>query len=61
MARIVRFCVTSLLRIRQEETVIVASFARETGGIGKPALMLDVSAPITVNGRHWGAVRLGYV
>ena len=38
----------------------VQSYRRDMGG-GKQVLMLDVSAPITVNGRHWGAVRLGYV
>ncbi len=44
LARIVRFCVTSLLRIRQEETEIVASFARETGGIGKQ--MIEIAEDI---------------
>ncbi|WP_085373217.1 methyl-accepting chemotaxis protein [Magnetospirillum sp. ME-1] len=44
LARIVRFCVTSLLRIRQEETTIVAAFARETGGIGKQ--MIEIAEDI---------------
>ena len=55
LARIVRFCVTSLLRIRQEETVIVASFARETGGIGKQMIEIaeDIDEVATrVAGQH---------
>ncbi|MBI3445221.1 MAG: chemotaxis protein [Magnetospirillum sp.] len=44
LARIVRFCVMSLLRIRQEETTIVAAFARETGGIGKQ--MIEIAEDI---------------
>ncbi|MCR6631948.1 MAG: methyl-accepting chemotaxis protein [Magnetospirillum sp.] len=44
LARLVRFCVTSLLRIRQEEKAIIEQFARETGGIG--AKMIDVAEDI---------------
>jgi methyl-accepting chemotaxis protein len=29
-------------------------------GGGKFVLMKDLSAPIIVNGRHWGAFRVGY-
>jgi methyl-accepting chemotaxis protein len=29
-------------------------------GNGQFALMKDVSAPISVRGRHWGGVRLAY-
>jgi methyl-accepting chemotaxis protein len=55
LARIVRFCVMSLLRIRQEETAIVTAFARETGGIGKQ--MIEIAADIdevatNVAGQH---------
>ena len=35
------------------------TYRRDMGG-GKFVLMKDVSAPITVNGRHWGGFRLGY-
>jgi methyl-accepting chemotaxis protein len=55
LARIVRFCVTSLLRIRQEETTIVAAFARETGGIGKQMIEIaeDIDEVATkVAGQH---------
>ncbi|MGE5475050.1 MAG: methyl-accepting chemotaxis protein [Bacteroidales bacterium] len=44
LARVVRFCVTSLLRIRQEEKAIIEQFARETGGVG--AKMIDVAEDI---------------
>ena len=44
LARIVRFCVTSLLRLRQEEKTIIEAFARETGGVG--AKMIDVASDI---------------
>ena len=30
-------------------------------GGGKFVFMIDVAAPIFVNGRHWGAMRLGYI
>jgi methyl-accepting chemotaxis protein len=29
-------------------------------GRGRFVLMKDVSAPVTVRGRHWGGVRMGY-
>jgi|GEM_PF-133892 len=44
LARIVRFCLTSLLRTRQEEKAIIESFARETGGVG--AKMIDIAEDI---------------
>ncbi|MDO8606590.1 MAG: methyl-accepting chemotaxis protein [Phaeospirillum sp.] len=45
---------------RSTNPFTVQSYRRDMGG-GRQALMLDVSAPITVNGHHWGALRLGYV
>ncbi len=44
LARIVRFCLTSLLRTRQEEKTIIEAFARETGGVG--AKMIDIAEDI---------------
>ncbi|MGE0847132.1 MAG: methyl-accepting chemotaxis protein [Flavobacteriaceae bacterium] len=38
---------------------LLQTYRRDMGG-GKFALMKDVSAPITLCGRHWGAVRLAY-
>ncbi len=39
---------------------LVQTYRRDMGG-GQFALMKDVSAPITVQGRHWGGFRLGYL
>jgi methyl-accepting chemotaxis protein len=30
-------------------------------GNGECRMMKDVSAPMTVNGRHWGGLRLAYL
>ena len=38
---------------------LLQTYRRDMGG-GKFALMKDVSAPITLCGRHWGGVRLAY-
>lgn len=38
---------------------MVQTYRRDMGG-GRHVLMLDVSAPITVKGRHWGGLRLAY-
>jgi methyl-accepting chemotaxis protein len=38
---------------------LVQTYRRNMGG-GQFVLMKDVSSPIFVNGRHWGAFRIGY-
>jgi methyl-accepting chemotaxis protein len=38
---------------------LLQTYRRDMGG-GKFMLMKDLSAPIFVNGRHWGAFRIGY-
>lgn len=38
---------------------IVQTYRRDMGG-GRMALMLDVASPVTVRGRHWGAIRIAY-
>jgi methyl-accepting chemotaxis protein len=38
---------------------LLQTYRRNMGG-GKFALMKDLSAPILVDGRHWGAFRMGY-
>lgn len=40
LAKIVRFCITSLLRARQEEKALVDAFAVETGGVGAKMMAL---------------------
>jgi methyl-accepting chemotaxis protein len=44
---------------RNQKAFLVQTYRRDMGG-GKFALMKDVSAPITINGRHWGGFRIGY-
>jgi len=44
---------------RNREPFLLQTYRRDMGG-GVFALMKDVSAPITVRGRHWGGVRLAY-
>ncbi|MCC2112854.1 MAG: methyl-accepting chemotaxis protein [Hyphomicrobiales bacterium] len=43
---------------RNVEAFVVQTYRRDMGG-GNFALMKDISAPITVNGRHWGGFRIG--
>ena len=38
---------------------LLKTYKRDMGG-GVTAVMKDCSAPITVNGRHWGGFRMGY-
>lgn len=44
---------------RNRDGPLVQTYRRDMGG-GEFVLMKDVSAPITVRGRHWGGVRMGY-
>jgi methyl-accepting chemotaxis protein len=44
---------------RNTRPFLLQTYRRDMGG-GQYCLMKDVSAPITVGGRHWGALRLGY-
>lgn len=44
---------------RNTRPFLLQSYRRDMGG-GTFALMKDVSAPIFVNGRHWGGLRLAY-
>jgi methyl-accepting chemotaxis protein len=38
---------------------LLQTYRRDMGG-GKFVLMKDISSPIFVNGRHWGAFRIGF-
>ncbi|GIL41105.1 methyl-accepting chemotaxis protein [Roseiterribacter gracilis] len=44
---------------RSTKPFLVQSYRRDMGG-GQFAMMKDVSAPIRVQGRHWGGLRLAY-
>ncbi len=42
---------------RNTEPFLLQTYRRDMGG-GQFVMMKDISAPITVNGRHWGGLRL---
>jgi len=44
---------------RNKNCFLVQTYRRDMGG-EKYVLMMDVSAPIIIKGRHWGGLRLGY-
>ena len=44
---------------RNESPILIQVYRRDMGG-GNYALMRDLSAPIRVQGRHWGGLRLAY-
>ena len=46
---------TGLKAAQNTESFLLQTYMRDTGEI-----MNDISTPINVNGRHWGAVRIGY-
>lgn len=50
---------TGLAAARNTRPFLLQAYRRDMGG-GQVALMKDCSAPVTVRGRHWGAVRLAY-
>ncbi len=50
---------TGLAAGKNRDRFLLQTYRRDMGG-GKFVLMKDVSAPITVDGRHWGGVRMGY-
>jgi methyl-accepting chemotaxis protein len=50
---------TGLAAGRNTKPFLLQTYRRDMGG-GTFALMKDLSVPIRVRGRHWGALRLGY-
>lgn len=50
---------TGLSAGRSTKPFLLQTYRRDMGG-GQFALMKDCSAPILVNGRHWGGLRLAY-
>lgn len=47
----------SLKAGKNEAPFLIQTFLKKTG-VGRSTFMKDISAPITVQGRHWGAVRI---
>jgi len=50
---------TGLSAGRNKRPFLLQTYRRDMGG-GNFVLMKDVSAPISVNGRHWGGFRIGF-
>ena len=50
---------TGLRAARNREPFLLQTYRRDMGG-GTFALMKDLSMPIVLRGRHWGALRLAY-
>jgi len=50
---------TGLRAGRNTNAFLLQTYRRDMGG-GQFVLMKDLSAPITVKGRHWGGLRIGY-
>ncbi|WP_239988764.1 methyl-accepting chemotaxis protein [Paramagnetospirillum kuznetsovii] len=50
---------TGLSAGRNTKPFLLQTYRRDMGG-GKYVMMKDVSAPIFVQGRHWGGLRFGY-
>ncbi|MEH0166161.1 methyl-accepting chemotaxis protein [Roseateles microcysteis] len=50
---------TGLASARNEKPFLLQTYRRDMGG-GKFVIMKEASAPITVNGRHWGGLRLAF-
>ncbi|MET0351546.1 MAG: methyl-accepting chemotaxis protein, partial [Rhizobacter sp.] len=50
---------TGLASARNERPFLLQTYRRDMGG-GKFVLLKEAAAPITVNGRHWGGLRLAF-
>lgn len=50
---------TGLSAGRSQRAFLLQTYRRDMGG-GQFVLMKDVSAPVTVRGRHWGGFRIGF-
>ncbi|OUR78855.1 hypothetical protein A9Q83_06555 [Alphaproteobacteria bacterium 46_93_T64] len=50
---------TGLAAAKNTDPILLQTYRRDMGG-GLFATMKDLSAPITVKGRHWGALRIAY-
>ena len=50
---------TEVAAAHNQNRFLLQTYRRDMGG-GNFVLMKDLSAPIWVNGKHWGALRVGY-
>ncbi|HJW53842.1 MAG TPA: methyl-accepting chemotaxis protein [Burkholderiaceae bacterium] len=51
---------TEMAAINNKNRFLLQTYRRDMGG-GKFVVMKDLSVPLIVNNRHWGAFRLGYL
>ena len=49
---------TGLMAGRNTQACLSQTYPRDLGG-GRIELIKDISAPIYVNGKHWGGLRIG--
>ena len=47
---------TGLAAARNQEKFLLQRYSRDTGEV-----MMDLSVPIYIEGKHWGAIRIGYL
>jgi methyl-accepting chemotaxis protein len=50
---------TGLASARNTKPFLLQTYRRDMGG-GQFVLLKEAAAPISVNGRHWGGLRLAY-
>ena len=50
---------TGLASARNQRPFLLQTYRRDMGG-GKFVLLKEAAAPITVNGKHWGGLRLAF-
>lgn len=50
---------TGIAAAKNQKPILLQTYRRDMGG-GEFATMKDLSAPITVKGRHWGGLRIAY-
>jgi methyl-accepting chemotaxis protein len=50
---------TGLASARNQRPFLLQTYRRDMGG-GKFVLLKEVAAPITVNGKHWGGLRIAF-
>lgn len=49
-----------LAAARNQEEFLLQAYRRDMGG-GKFTMVKDISSPIIIQGKHWGALRVGYL
>lgn len=50
---------TEMAAVKDQRKFLLQTYRRDMGG-GKYVIMKHLSVPIWVDGRHWGALRIGY-